>query len=266
MKKVLLVLSVVIGLSANAQEWDNTWPMGEIANLVGQQIKGEEKSEGLQKYGFGELFSKETMGRKEIWEQNNSYKTEYSKVANKIFTVVSAEILDSKYCKVELLTEDNKTIWYKYDFTYKHKWEFLTQGFRVSDEYFCSTNVSETYDEFDDKYTYRSSSYSYMFIRVNNSYYLRITAPAAPLSVQGESGVDIILKDGSRLSWPNEKIELEVSDSNSYSYDATAFIRLSAEDLSKLSKSNPKKARLYVVGRGFGDQDYARELTCIMNK
>lgn len=289
MKKVLVLLVMVLafGLSSaqaiqeevqdsvvQEQKWVSDFPYGEVERLVGKRIKGDTLSESLQPYGFKGLFTKSTMKRDQIFEDNGKYASKYESVSEKIFKVISVtpyiNIIKIKKFRIELLTEDGKTIFYNYDEKYINSFEFLIEGgFKVSDEYFCSKYVSKSYDEFDEETTYRSTiDDGFTLIRVNNSYYLSITAPANTTGAIGEKGVQLILKDGTKLSWNEVDLDTKVNRSKYKlaDYNVSAFISLSEKELNHLLKSNPKKAKLYIFKRGFGSSNYKRAFDCIKNK
>ena len=297
MKKVLLVLAMValtFGMNAQVtpktaqlvvddvnkavestqQEWSKGFPHGEIEKIVGKRIKGDTISAGLQKYGFSSLYRSESMRTSQVWEGNGSYATKYEAVVNKIFTVVSAtsylDVLKARKFKVKLISENGETVWMKYDESYSHAFKFLIEGgFEVSDEYFCSTFVSESYDEFEDETTYRTKvTDGYKLIRAGDTYYLRVSTPASTTGAIGGKGLQLILMDGERLSWPDADLNTKVNSSKYIKgYIVSAFVRLTEDQLNKLSKSNPRKAKLYIFTRGFGGSyDWARSFRCVMNK
>jgi hypothetical protein len=130
----------------------------------------------------------------------------------------------------------------------------------------CPDLVTESYDEFDNEYTYRSSplGWDYSMSRVGEYYYLRVTTPAYTTGAIGESGLTLILKDGTRLFW-DEKLDTDVASSGAH-YVVSAFVSLSESQLIKLSESNPDKARLYIFDKKFEDKEYTTAFKCIMSK
>ena len=139
-------------------------------------------------------------------------------------------------------------------------------GLNVNAQSDCSDLITESYDDFDNEYTYRTSplGWDYLMTRVGKYYYLRVSTPAYTTGAIGESGLTLILKDGTRLFW-DVKLDTDVSSSGAY-YVVSAFVSLSESQLNKLSESNPSKARLYVFDKKFEDKEYSTAFKCIMSK
>jgi len=295
MNKLLVVLLTMLAFTfqSNAQEvvdstqevvdstqevWSEEFPGKLIEAIVGKRIKGKVRDESLQKYGFADMSisSPADSYKTKTWHLNDSYNTKYEKVSGKIFTVVSVErylnIINIEKYSLELLTEKGETIWLNYDPKFEFTWLFLIEGgINITDDLYCSGYVEHDYDDFDDEHTYSSNSSdnNYQLIRVDDRYYLSIRVSALTTAAIGESGVKLILKDGTRLSWLDAELDVKVN-SKGDGYYVSAFISLSESDLQKLSTSNPKKCKLYIFksnlhSSGLG-YDYARMFRCIMNK
>ena len=289
MKKVLVVLTMValtfgmnaqqeVAVDSSQQEFSKGFPYEMIDQLVGKRIKGAVMKPTLQKYGFSGLYRSESMKYNQRWKENDSYNTEYSEVSGKIFTVVSVEpyvnsIGSNKY-KVELLSEKKETIWLDYSPKYSHNFYFLVEGgFEVSDEYFCSKFISSSYDDFEEETTVRSDNSSYRLIRVGNSggsvFYLSASVGSDSTAAIGGDGFYLILQDGTKLSWPDAKLDTEVNPSKyGKDYIVDAFVKLTEEQLRKISTSDTKKAKFYVITKDFADYDeseYTRNFRCVID-
>ena len=73
--------------------------------------------------------------------------------------------------------------------------------------------------------------------------YLSLRTVGSTLNV-GEKGVIVLLEDGTKLEWPNEKVDAEASESVMWHY--SAFINLTDEEIETLSKSPIEQYRLYI--------------------
>ena len=299
MKKVLLVLAMVaLTFSMNAQvtprvaqlivdgvneavdsapkEWSKGFPYGNIAEIAGKRIKGGEMPLSLQKYGFAGLYKSKSMKSSQRWKENDSYNTRYESVSGKIFTIISVEpyvnIIGSNKYKVELLSKTNETVWLDYSPKYAHSFNFLIEGgFEVSDSYYCGLIQDSIYDEFEEHTTIRSDKVFYRLIRVGNSessvYYLSANVTSNSTVAIGAEGFQLILKDGTRLSWPEADFDTKVNPSKyGKDYIVSTFIRLTNDQLNKLSTSNPKKAKFYVIINEYNSEyDYTRAFRCVID-
>ncbi len=132
----------------------------------------------------------------------------------------------------------------------------------------CSKLITVDYDEFEDRYTYATYNlgFEYLMMRVQDRYYLRVTAGTYGLHAIGKKGLTLMLKDGTRLSWSEAELDTEVAEEGPYDYEVKAFVRLSESQLNKVSESNPYKAKLYVYTTEFRNKDYTTAFKCIMSK
>lgn len=83
------------------------------------------------------------------------------------------------------------------------------------------------------KYINKSITTYYAYIKVNGYTY----------NVLNE-GVFILFDDGTKISKPNEKIDVRLSSSNEWEY--TSMIKLSSTDIANLKTKKIKKVRLYI--------------------
>lgn len=74
------------------------------------------------------------------------------------------------------------------------------------------------------------------------STYLSLKTVGSTLNV-GEKGVIVLLEDGTKLEWPNEKVNAEAA-AGVWHY--SVFIKLTDEEIETLSKSPIEQYRLYI--------------------
>lgn len=74
--------------------------------------------------------------------------------------------------------------------------------------------------------------------------YLDIRGGGYTASV-GEKGVIVLLEDGTKLEWPDAGVDCDVATGGG-GFQYTAFIRLTDEDIDKLSASKISGAKLYI--------------------
>ena len=82
----------------------------------------------------------------------------------------------------------------------------------------------------------------------------------------GETGVIILMEDGSKLEYPSVEISADAGSGSGWDY--SAFIRLDEEALTTLSTVSMDKWRLYIYDKDFdaGEAEVFRiQVGCIMN-
>mgnify|MGYP006141500169 CR=1 FL=1 len=123
-------------------------------------------------------------------------------------------------------------------------------------------DIKVTTDKFDDSSTWRSPSFGkgiaattkeqVSFIKVkkdgNISTYISLTTYGSTLNVNLK-GATILFTDGEKIEFPNAEIDVEATE---VSWEYSAFIRISEEDLDKLIDKDMDTFRLYIYDGYFG--------------
>lgn len=128
---------------------------------------------------------------------------------------------------------------------------------QITDTALCD-RIEKTYDEFEKETTFRTPSlisFNCSFLKVisktDTRYYLSLEAKGSTLNI-AERGVKIILSNNQILSFPESKIDVDVSSGE---YEYSAFIRISSEKLAILKKNKILKWKLYIYDNEQDDGD-----------
>ena len=140
--------------------------------------------------------------------------------------------------------------------------------YHIHSQSFCD-DIKETKDQFTDEVTYSSPlldviSFSKVLAKTDTFYFASLRAHASTGAFG--KGVIILLEDGQKIEKP-ARVDITY-ESVSEGYMATAFIRLTSADLSKLSISKIKAFRLYIFDReDIARADAYREyVKCLVSK
>lgn len=189
------------------------------------------------------------------------FKTDPNRLPEGPFKIV--EILDSKdsykirrdEARFKMLAPDGTEFWFRYDSSYDWNFPWLVGDIEIDIESICS-KISIDVDDFTDEKRIRTpynGDVSITKIISNNQeiVYLSLNASGSTINV-GEKGVIILMEDGSKLNFPDEKIDSKVGK---YGYDYSAFIRIDDETLSKLTNVPIDKWRLYIYDKDLGETE-----------
>ena len=83
----------------------------------------------------------------------------------------------------------------------------------------------------------------------SNTYYLHLNSYSS-IPLIDAKGVYLILSDGSRMSWENEKVDCDVNPNNEgigKDYTLTAFVKLTPQQVTRLSSNIITDFKLYIV-------------------
>lgn len=104
---------------------------------------------------------------------------------------------------------------------------------------------------------------------LKSTYHLRLTAPAAVNANQ--KGVSVLFDDGSKMEWPDEKVEIFVNESrepfDSFT-QAKCFVPLTLAQMSKLGKQAITDYRLYVYDWSMSTENATsllQDTRCVVN-
>lgn len=204
----------------------------------------------LSKNDFGFNSKDYTLFKKDAY----SYESDTNKVKNIKFECIGYETaINSDYktnIALKLQYRENKICYYQYDPRLANiTFAFIVEGGLDFPEDFYCQYISKDYDKFDNKNTYTSIDISPMeFIKTivgqDTTYYLSLKVYDMALSAG--KGVVVLLRDGSRLEWPEEKVDYKASPISSSKYMYSAFLRLSTADLTKLKNSDITDYKLHI--------------------
>ena len=118
---------------------------------------------------------------------------------------------------------------------------------QISDSTACD-RLEKKYDEFEKETSFHTPILLYTYFekvisKTATSYYLSLYSKGKTIS-SATKGVKIILSNNQILSFPTEKISLDASRVDGYSY--RAFIKLDAATLQLIKKYQIRKWRLYI--------------------
>ena len=123
-------------------------------------------------------------------------------------------------------------------------------------------------DKFTNEVTYRSPLLEDLnftkFVKNDNIvYYLSCNTIGSTVVVDGK-GVILLLDNGEKIEWPEEKIDVKVRGGN---YVYSCFIRLSSEDIAKLQQNNISDFRLYIYDNKVENSEkYKQYINCMVNQ
>ena len=84
--------------------------------------------------------------------------------------------------------------------------------------------------------------------------------------ITNENGAFFLFKNGERLEFPSQKIDVEVSSRSGWRY--SAFIQLNKEDIKTLTNSPISDVRLFLFDREYDDTEYTevwrQQLICLI--
>lgn len=126
--------------------------------------------------------------------------------------------------------------------------------------------ITKTHDDFNNTTTYITPMRNDCVILKHVkgkvvSYTLALTSYGSSVVVDGE-GVKIILSNGKMLSYPKEKIKVDVGGNAGYIY--RAFINLHAKDFETLKKEKIIKWQLYIFNNQQSD-NIAEDIKAMAN-
>lgn len=142
-------------------------------------------------------------------------------------------------------------------------------GFTQSLDSLDCGHIEREYDEFEKETTLRTPllkncSLTKVISKSGTRYYLSVYAPGATVNV-GEGGVKIILSNDQILSFPSEKISVDVTSVGGYSY--SAFIPINQATLQLLQKYQVLKWKLYIYDNSQNSKDateFMEAVSCIV--
>ena len=133
---------------------------------------------------------------------------------------------------------------------------------QITDSSYCE-QIENVVDEFDGHKTYRTPlskkcAIEKVIQKGVATYYLSLRSLGVSVSVH-EKGVKIILSNKQILSFPNERIDVEVDEKGGFDY--SAFIILTSANIQLLKKYKILKWRLYI----YDDFQYEEEAEALRN-
>lgn len=252
MKKLILYSFIVLSTLAYGQNF----PAASVDLLIGKELKVREKEESLQKYGYREFYTDESLKLKfdaSLSDANSKYES----LVGKIFKLVSYEpYIDktgAKKFKLKIDNAETGILYYDYDPRFENEFEFIVIDGINYPEGFFDKDIKESRDKFKNEITYTSPvGYDKInFMKVKN---LKGTHTYMALSEVGNAinlnkkGVVLLLENGFRINKPKAELHVEVSNSgNGYIY--SAFFELTTDDIKLLSTNAITDFRLYIYDR-----------------
>ena len=260
MKKLLLVL-IALPMIGFGQ-----FPGKDVNLLLNKELKVLPKAESLHEYGYDYFFKNKKMKKK--YACCDSYNSKYKALVNKVFKVINIEPYNSDY-KLLLENDETGTVYFKYSTRFKHSFPFeVIGGLDYPAGFFCK-DIKKTEDKFNNEVTYRSPLLEDLnftkFVKNDNIvYYLSCNTIGSTVVVDGK-GVILLLDNGEKIEWSEEKIDVKVSSGGNYVY--SCFIRLSSEDIAKLQQNNISDFRLYIFDNKVENSEkYKQYINCMVEQ
>ena len=159
--------------------------------------------------------------------------------------------------------------YYHYDTKYAHSFPFEVDSIlQIPQEKLCG-EIGHYKDKFEghDKYT-TPLEYDISFMKVKYDttyrYYLSVSYPIS--SPTFAKGVIVLLNDGSKLNYPEAKVETDTRGKDAQYY-IKSFIQLSDEDLLKLKEKEITDVKIYATEIRITDGwRYRRYLKCLFDR
>lgn len=268
--KKLVFLTILLSSFAFGQNF-----VGKDAHLYkGAVIQVNEYKEDLQKYFFKNFFlefDEKNMAFTKKESKNKPFPTgsKYSPTSNykdlvgKEFEVINVFTIKSKfstdkdrYFALQIRNEEIGEMFYKYDSKYDHNLEFkVISELNLPDDFYCK-NIDKKEDKFNGSvhlFTPKKGLISFMkaIDGDKESVFISVTQFGKTLNVN-EKGLYLLFEDGSKLEYPNAKIDVEAT-SEGYFYKA--FQILSNDDIENLSTQLITDKKLYIYEGSIDKED-----------
>lgn len=264
MKKILTTLLVFITFMSFSQTKDSfsfkSVFLGEDAQSYKNlylKLKSNQSSLGHKFYGY--LPTKNY--QEPVYSPDKKYKfnTDTASLINRIFKVVDIVNNGLPYDNIFIKITDiknNEILFVKYDHKYDFSFPFLVSGFEFTKEY-LKKDIEIKIDDFENDTTYISPDQVVKLIKVKKktkeSYYLSLKTYSSTSSLSNK-GIILIFTDGTKWIKPEEKIDIKYTESTYNSYQYSAFVSLSKEDIKIFSTKEIKKYRLYIFDREIDEE------------
>jgi hypothetical protein len=137
----------------------------------------------------------------------------------------------------------------------------------VNEDFYCN-NITKSIDKFENSETYNSPYSPITFFKIiksqqEKSYFMMIKTEGTTASVL-KKNVIILFEDGSKITRPEVKVDVEVGGSKSYIYSST--FKLTENEVKKLVKDKITDVRLYIYDRAIINGETLRNyMQCLYN-
>jgi hypothetical protein len=285
MKKIIFTLIFCLTF---LNIFSQSFPENHPELLLNKIVKPKEIYETLQKYAYENFYLEFDKEKKLFTKDNKKNKpfpigqgvylvSDYSKLVGKEFKVLGVFAIGTelawyeiKYA-IEIENSEIGKIFYKYDPRKEDKFELeVIGGLDYPVDFFCSEIIRQK-DKFEDKETFFTRSkdgISFMKIKEKgkSNIFLSVTVNGSTLNVS-KKGLNILFKDGTKLTKPEASIDTEVNDD--YGYDYSTFIQLSQADIKLLTEKNITDIRVYIYDgtvSTINAKKIREYLKCLINK
>jgi len=224
--------------------------------------------------GYSHFFKDEKM--KKVFDEVDYIYSNPKRLESKIFEVVSITSYtyltkDDRF-KIKLFNKDIGTLYYLYDPYFESSWPFEFYGdFKYPENYFCK-KITTDIDKFRGDTTFTSPYVGtiqiFKKIEKGNIYYFLIQKITSSSLDINKKGFFLLLKNGSKISKPENSIEVEVNK-NGPGYLYTGIMMLNKDDIALLTSEPITDTRLYLhdssisLTNGEQIQQYLR---CLIDK
>ncbi|MFB9862674.1 hypothetical protein [Rufibacter immobilis] len=269
MKNFLIVLLLVINVPhyANSQVPKNR----HLSLLVGHVLLVNSKPGSSVNYDFYEYPEGSVFANVYNFKRINNIAIGKDSIGNLSFKCVETKPWphDSRFHALILENPLLGKVVYKYDLKYPFQFDevFKVKGNIVIPKGFYCEDIIGGYDKIDRQTTYSSPLSEMWFMKIikngASNYYLCLRAESE--SLDRYNGFIILFKDGSRMSKPAAKVDIEVNDEAKFEY--TTIYKLLPSELTKLTTGVVTDFKIGIERANIKDGVMYREyLKCLINK
>lgn len=282
MKKVVLALAFLSTFICG---------YGQIKNFAGSYIdlyKGhvltiKPKDIQLQEYGYRDFYLKATtsmeskgilMPKKELGKYASA--SEYKALVYRRFICEGAfkdstdQSYPQQYYWLKLKNDTLGISYYRYDAKYEHNFPFEVDSIlTVSQERLCS-EIKINKDKFEghDKfYTPTEHPINIVKVKYDSTYRYYINLSHITSTPTFTKGIIILFNDGTKLNYPEAKVETSVRGTGSGYYSISSFIQIKEVDIPTFREKEMTDARIYVTEMKIKDGwRYRMYMNCLYEK
>lgn len=267
-----LIITIILNL-VFITTFGQKFPVNNPEFLLNQIVKPKEISESLQSKHYKKFFLEFDKEKKQFTKDEKENKpfpsgpsyslvSDYNKLNGKEFKVLAVyktipknPLFSIKYV-LEIENKDIGIVYYMYDPDFEDSIELEVIGeLKYPENYFCD-KIEYKKDKFENKETFYSPTENGIkFIKTvengKSHFYLSVSTSGITLNVN-EKGLYILFSDGTKISKPNEEIDVDVSSGSGYDY--SSFIQLTSTEIRQLTMKSITDFKLYIYEETIDDE------------
>jgi hypothetical protein len=247
MKKLILFSLIVLSNISYGQNF----PGYNLDLLLGKELKVKEKSEALQKFGYSEFYTDDSLKTHyDCCETVDN--TKYLSLVGKSFKMVSYEayqdIAGVTKFKVKIDNSETGTLVFDYDPRFEYSFPFeVVGGIQYPVDFYCR-DILYSVDKFSGEVSFSSPHAPIEFYKVikgsSSKTQIALHTYGSQL-VLNTKGITILLENGFKIDRPEVKVSVSaVKCAAGYMY--SAFFDLNENELKLLASNKITDFRLYI--------------------